>query len=453
MEVYGVRRISAGLCVRCSWMGGVRYHARIVLQKQDMKRNWMDLRRFLRFIAEHFRQDRCAQMAASLTYTTLLSLVPLVTIALALFSAFPVFDDFSGQIKSFLLSNMLPETGGKMISRYMAQFAESAARLTAVGIVFLALTAMLMMHTIDDAFNTIWRVSRPRPLVQRVLIYWAVLTLGPLLIGGSLSLTSWLVGMSVGYAKQIHEFGVVLLKVVPVLLTTLAFSLLFRVVPNRYVPLRHAFIGGAVAAVAFESMNSAFAFFIAHFTAYKLVYGAFASIPIFLLWVHLSWLTILLGALIAASLSHWRGGFTRHISPAVQLFYALRILGMMRDSMRNGKVLTLPSLSGQLGIGFDSMEQILEKLAQANVVRKLAGHGWVMIRDAEHVQLVELFRCFVFDASALAAQNDDAKIRVWIEQLEQRVVGEKMITLHDLLVDPDQPGSRAAACPPPVFAL
>ena len=147
----------------------------------------------------------------------------------------------------------------------MEQFAESAAKLTAVGILFLALTAMLMMHTIEEAFNTIWRVSKPRTLVQRVLIYWAGLTLAPLLIGGSLSLTSWLAGMSLGYAKQVPEFDVVMLKVAPVLLTTLAFIMLFRVVPNRFVPLRHAFIGGAVAAVAFESMNRAFAYYIAHF--------------------------------------------------------------------------------------------------------------------------------------------------------------------------------------------
>lgn len=408
-----------------------------------MKKNWTDLQHLLRFIAVRFRQDRCEQMAASLTYTTLLSLVPLITIALTLFSAFPVFEDFSGQIKSFLLANMMPETG-KMVSRYVEQFAESAAKLTAVGIVFLALTAMLMMHTIDEAFNTIWRVSRPRPLVQRVLVYWAVLTLAPLLIGGSLSLTSWLVGMSVGYARQIPELGVAMLKVVPVLLTTLAFSLLFRVVPNRYVPLRHAIIGGVVAAVAFESMNRAFAFYIAHFATYKLVYGAFASIPIFLLWIYLSWLTILMGALIAASLSHWRGVSAMHISPATQLYYALRILKTMSESMRNGAVQTLPALSMQLHIGFDSLEQIMGKLAQANVVRKLAGNGWAMIRDAQHVQLAELYRLFVFDPSMLAAQDDDAEIHTWLGQMERGVADAAAVTLHDLFAGKSNLGSHAA---------
>ena len=395
-------------------------------------KNLLDILHFIRFIIVRFRQDRCAQMAASLTFTTLLSLVPLLTIALTMFSAFPVFTDFSEQIRNILLSNMMPETGGKLISRYMEQFTESAAKLTAVGIVSLTLTAMLMMLTIDNAFNTIWRVSRPRPLVQRVLVYWAVLTLAPLLIGGSLSLTSWLASLSTGYARQIPAFGVVMLKVVPVILTTLAFSLLFRVVPNRYVPQRHAFIGGVVAALAFEYMNRTFAFYIAHFPTYKLVYGAFASIPIFLLWIYLSWLTILSGALIAASLSHWRSRSATHLCAAMQLYYALHILRMMGEALHLGTVQSLPQLSKQFRIGFDSLEQILEKLARADIVRKLAGNGWVMIRDAQHVQLHELYGLFVFNPAALAGIKDDTGIRTQLENLEGNIATISNMTLHDL---------------------
>ena len=382
-----------------------------------MKKNWTDLRHLLHFIAVRFKQDRCAQMAASLTVTTLLSLVPLITIALTLFSAFPVFESFSGQIKNFLLSNMMPQTGGRMISLYVEQFAESAEKLTALGIVILAMTAMLMMHTIDEAFNTIWNVSTPRTMLQRVLIYWAGLTLAPLLIGGSLSLTSWLAGMSMGYAKQVPEFGVVMLKVVPVLLTTLAFSLLFRVVPNRFVPLRHAFIGGIVAAAAFESMNRAFAYYVEHFPTYKLVYGAFASIPIFLLWIYLSWLTILLGALIASSLSHWRGNPVAKISAAARLYYALRILRLMSDGLKTGSVQTTLILSRQLRVGFDALEAILDDLVRIKIVRKLADRGWVMIRDIQHVYLNELYRLFVFDPASMVARQDDAEIHQWLVRM------------------------------------
>ena len=398
------------------------------------KRNLADMRCFLRFVAARFSHDRCSQMAASLTFTTLLSLVPLITIALTLFSAFPVFDDFSTEIKRFILSNMMPETGGKMITRYMTQFADSAANLTAVGIVFLALTAMLMMHTIDSAFNTIWRVSHPRAMVQRVLVYWAALTLAPLLIGGSLSLTSWLAGVSAGHARQISAIGVIVLKVAPVVLTTIAFSLLFRVVPNRHVPLSHAIIGGVAASAAFESMNRTFAFYIAHFPTYKLVYGAFASIPIFLLWVYLSWLTILMGALIAASLSNWRGSTIGHASPATLFYCALRVLKQMSDGLRDGTVQTVPALSARLNTGYDVLEEVLGKLAQAGVVRKLSGNGWAMIRDTEHVQLAELYRCFVLDTATLpaAGSGEDEKIRAWIERTEQRIADDAAATLRDL---------------------
>lgn len=387
---------------------------------------------FMRFITVRFKNDRCTQIAASLTFTTLLSLVPLITIALTLFSAFPVFADFSAQIKSFLLANMMPETGGKLISQYMEQFAASASKLTAVGVIFLGLTAMLMMLTIDNAFNTIWRVSRPRTVLLRVLTYWAVLTLAPLLIGASLSLTSWLVGVSSGYAKAIPAFGVVLLKIVPVLLTTLAFTLLFKVVPNRYVPMNHALIGGAVAAMAFEYMNHSFALYVANFPTYKLIYGTFASIPIFLLWIYFSWLSVLIGALIAASLSHWRGSSTKRVSAAAQLYYALRILKLMDAGLRDGSVQNLHMLSRKLHLGFDSLEQILEKLSQINLVRKLSGHGWTIIRDAGHVQASELYRLFVFDPASIPTQEGGAEISAWLTETVQRSAGATDVSVREL---------------------
>lgn len=388
---------------------------------------------FARYVAGKFKQDKCTQMAASLTFDTLLSLVPLITIALTLFSAFPVFADFSGQIKHFLLSNMLPETGGKMISHYVEQFAESASKLTEVGLIFLALTAMLVMVTIDNAFNTIWRVSKPRPLIKRVLVYWAVLTLSPLLIGASLSLTSWLVGLSIGYTQQAPMFGMVTLKTVPVLLTTLAFSILFRVMPNRYVPMRHAFIGGAVAAVAFETMNRTFGFFIEHFPTYKLVYGAFASIPIFLFWIYLSWLTILSGALIAASLSRWQHHGMQQLNAVARFYFAVRILDVMQAGLANGEVQSLVSLSNRLHLAFEETEDILDALLRAKIVRQLSETDWVMVRDAEHISLRELSDMFLLDASRLPSQKGDAEIHAWFAQLTRDIEKQTNMTLQSLI--------------------
>ena len=386
----------------------------------------------MRFVALRFHQDRCMQIAASLTFTTLLSLVPLITIALAMFSAFPVFEDFSSQIKTYLINNLMPDMAGKIITQYMRQFTESAMRLTAVGIVFLAVTAMLMMLTIDHAFNTIWRVSRPRPLLKRLVIYWAVLTLAPLLIGASLSLTSWLVGLSMGYAKQIPVFGVGALKILPVLFTTLAFAMLFELVPNRHVPRTHALIGAVAAAIVFESMNRVFGYYISHFPTYKLVYGAFASVPVFLMWIYLSWLTTLLGAVIAASLSHWRAPAAQSLSPAAQLLDALRVLQFLASGLQQGRVSTFPELSRSLHLGYDLLEKILGKLASADMVRKAEGQGWLLMRDANHIRAAELLRLFVLDKGALPAGRGDAPLRQWIAACAGQLEQSAGLTLQEL---------------------
>ena len=342
----------------------------------------LPLLHFVRLVIARFRQERCIDMVSSLTFTTLLSLVPLITITLTFFSVFPQFSDITTHAKNIVLDNMLPETGGKIISQYMEQFTANAARLTAVGIAFLAVTAMMMIFSIDNAFNKIWRVTRQRTVIQRVLVYWAVLTLAPLLMGGSLSMTSWLIGMSVGNVSQLSVVVLLLLKLVPVVLATMAFAFLFRVVPNRFVPLRHAFIGGAVSALAFEAMSRAFALYIAHFPTYKLVYGAFASFPIFLLWVYLSWLTVLLGAVLTASMSHWRSKSSTHtLSPEVQLYYSLCVLRIMSDSLRSGETQTLTKLSKKLLLGYDSLEDLLEKMASINLVQRVIGHSWAMVRS------------------------------------------------------------------------
>jgi membrane protein len=391
---------------------------------------------FLSLIAARFKQDRCADMASSLTFTTLLSLVPLLAIVLTFFSAFPQFSNFSEHAKNIILENMLPETGGRIISRYMEQFADNAARLTAVGIGFLAITAMLMIYSIDNAFNTIWRVSRQRTVLQRVLVYWAVLTLAPLLMGGSLSMTSWLIGMSVGNLSHYSAFVVAILKVVPLLLATLAFAFLFRVVPNRYVPLKHALIGGVVSAIAFEAMSRAFALYITNFPTYKLVYGAFASIPIFLLWVYLSWLTVLLGAVLTASLSHWRSkNGTQPLSPELRLYYSLCILKVMSASMRSGVTQTLPMLSREFKLGYDSLEDLLEKMASIKLVQRTVGRSWVMIRAPEHVQAIELYRLFVFDPSKPPLTPSCAGINSWLASLAERNNKADDMSLHALFND------------------
>jgi membrane protein len=348
------------------------------------------------------------------------------------FSAFPVFEDFSAQIKIFLLNNLMPDYAGIIITQYMQQFADSATRLTAVGIVFLAVTAMSMMLTIDKAFNVIWQTTRPRPLVKRLVAYWAVLTLAPLLIGASLSLTSWLVGVSMGHGKLVSPVGIVVLKILPILFATLAFTLLFRLVPNRHVPRAHALIGALAAAVVFETMNRVFGYFISYFPTYTLVYGAFASVPIFLMWIYLSWLTILLGAVIAASLSHWRTPAAQHFSPTTQLLDALRMLQIIVTGFEQGKVLTLPELSKSLHLGYDTLEKILEDLAGADMVRQVEGNGWMLMRDVNNIRATELLHLFVLDRDMLADKPDGDPLQQWLAACAEQLEQSTDITLQEL---------------------
>jgi len=413
-----------------------------------MRKNWQDFLDFLRFIATRFGEDRCMQIAGSLTFTTLLSLVPLVTIALTVFSAFPVFEEFSHQIKSYLLDNLMPETAGMVITEYMQQFTDSAMRLTAVGIAFLGVTAMMLMLTIDHAFNNIWRVARVRSLFKRLVNYWAVLTLAPLLIGASLSLTSWLIGLSMGYVENIPMFGVSVLKLLPMLFAALAFALLFRLVPNRYVPHTHAWIGALVAAVMFESMNFLFGQYISLFPTYKLVYGAFASIPIFLLWIYLSWLTILIGAVIAASLSHWRTPSATLAAkkreqesepalPAVRFLGAISALQAMTAAMHQGRVCSFPQLAKSLRLGYDELETILDKLLRAGIVRKTEKQDWLMVRDAEHIRVPELLHLFVLDRGTFGDAEQDDPVRQWLSGRAAEIEQNMDISLQELFAKQD----------------
>jgi len=291
---------------------------------------------------------------------------------------------------------------------------------------------MFLLLTIEHAFNTIWRVTAPRPLFKRLVIHWAALTLAPLLIGASLALTWWLVGLSMGYVRHVPIFGVGVLKLLPVVLTWLAFAMLFHFVPNRHVPRAHAMIGALVAAIAFEAMNRAFGYYVSHFPTYKLVYGAFASVPVFLMWIYLSWLSILIGAVIAASLSYWRTPMATHATPAEQLLDALRVLRTMTDGLREGRVSSLPELSRSLHLSYDALEALLGKLEQADIIRKVEGDGWLMMRDAGHVRTAEMLGLFVLEGAIPPSGGDGDPLRQWLADSAGRFEQSSDMSLQEL---------------------
>jgi membrane protein len=367
-------------------------------------------------LRQRIREDRCLQVAGSLTFTTLLALVPLITIAVTVFTAFPVFSRFSGTIRQFVVTNLMPVSAGKVITVYMQQFADNAGKLTAWGIVILGVSAVMTMLTIDRAFNTIWRVRQPRPLVSRVLTYWTVLTIGPLLIGVSLSVTSWLMSYSMGLVRGTQGAEVVLLTVVPLVLTSAAMAFLYRAVPNRRVDTNDAVIGGILAGLAFEAMKAAFGAYIRNVPTYKLVYGAFASFPIFLLWIYISWLVILIGAEVTAALPYLRtGGVRLKRRVGEQFLEAMRLLRHLYQAHRDGHVPGTAELRVYLRLPFEETERLLDRLAAGGWVAQTAGDGWVLARDAAEIKVADVYREFVFRADL--AEEAESNFEVLVAQL------------------------------------
>ncbi len=401
---------------------------------------------FVSLVYSRFREERCFQLCGSLTFTTLLALVPLVTIALMFMTAFPVFNTLSEQLREFVLANMVPEAGSKVISGYVQQFSNNAAKLTAAGVSVFVISSIMLMLTIDKAFNTIWRVKRPRPLVQRVLIYWSLLTVGPLLMGGSLTLWSWLMKLSNDASGVVPIVVIETLKVVPIALTALAFGLLYRLIPNRQVSLIDAAIGGVFAAVFFEAMKYGFSQFITNFGSYKLVYGAFASVPIFLIWIYASWVVVIFAAVITSGLSYWRTGGVKNPGPPGSLFVdALETIVLLARAHQTGEVLNLEQLRTFVKLPWEEMEFILERLVAAGWVAKLQGNGWVLARDAETIHAVDVLHSFVIHADAALATEDQA-IRNLVGRIVKSSESVVDMTLADIAdLHPARPTSTRAA--------
>ncbi|ADD79112.1 membrane protein [Pantoea sp. PA1] len=260
---------------------------------------------WLKLLWKRIDNDAMTTQAGNLAFVSLLALVPLIAVVFALFAAFPVFSDISVQLKNFIFTNFMP-AAGNTLQRYLEQFVANVHRMTAVGAVGLIVTALLLMHSVDSALNAIWRSDKKRPLVYSFAVYWMILTLGPLLAGASLAISSYLLSL-----KWINVTGVTslvdqMLRFFPLLLSWLSFWLLYSIVPTQRVPSRDALTGALVAGLLFELGKKGFALYVTMFPSYQLIYGVLAVIPILFLWVYWTWCIVLLGAEITVTLDDYR---------------------------------------------------------------------------------------------------------------------------------------------------
>jgi membrane protein len=363
------------------------------------------VRDVLSFAELRAREVRMGQVAASLTFTTLLSMVPVFAVVLALFTAFPLFAPFRDEIQNFLLK-VLPGQISTTVLNYVGEFAAQASRLTAVGLVFLGLAALSMIVTVDRVLNDIWHVRDRRPFAQRVLIYWAILSLGPLLIGASLSASSYLWTLSSDAIARLPRLLLHLLDYAPVVLSGLAYAALYVFVPNRRVAWRDALIGGFIAAVLAELVKGAFGIFVSRGVV-RSVYGAFAVLPFFLIWVYLSWYVLLFGAAIAATLPRLRATRFSDESRAGNLFVtAVALLKVLFDARADGRAgMPTSELARSVSTPADEAELLLESLERLGYLRRAATtiggrpgeQDWLLVADTKTMTLAPVFGRFAVD--------------------------------------------------------
>jgi membrane protein len=354
-------------------------------------------------MVQRFREERATQTAGSLTYTSLLSMVPLVTVVLAVATAFPVFDHWIESLQQFILDNALPDTPGiDAITEQINSFTANAGKLTAIGIAGFLVTSVLLMLTVDNALNRIFRVQRRRSILQNIVVYWAVLSLGPLLVGASLSGSMFLVRM-----LGADLAGQTVLRALPLVFTCAALTMLYGIVPARRVELHHALIGGILAGIAFEIAKRGFGMYLVQVPTYTLIYGAFATIPIFLVWLYMSWLVVLGGAIFTAMLPAYYAKPERHRAPGESLAEALNVLSILARMHAEGGVISLNRLSRQTHLQPWRCEEVLERASQLGWATRTAKESWVLSREAASIRVADVYKAFVYDAEAVGVPDAD----------------------------------------------
>lgn len=331
---------------------------------------WLDAAHTLR---ERFREDRLGLTASSLTFTTTIALVPLIAVALAVLTAFPMFAKFQDVLQKWLIESLVPDNIARQVLGYLNQFAGKASKLGAAGLAVLLGSALALIFTIDRTLNSIWRVRARRPFGQRVLVYWAAITLGPVLLGASLSMTSYALSASKGMVGAMPGGVSLLLDLLQFLMVAGGMAAMFHYVPNTFVRWGHAWMGGLFVSALMEVAKKLLALYLSKVPTYSAVYGAFATLPILLIWIYVAWVIVLLGAALTAYVPSLIAGIPRRRSGmGWQFQLALELLRELDlASAQAGKGRTMAQLCATLAADTQRVEPVVEALTALDWIGQL----------------------------------------------------------------------------------
>lgn len=387
---------------------------------------------FFRFLARRFLDDNLFQAAGALSYTTVFALVPLSMVVFGVLSAFPVFGEWSDRLSDYVFSNFVP-SAARSVEASLKQFSANIGQLTAAGVIALVVSLLITLTGVEATFNRIWRVKAARPQVGRFLVYWTVLTLGALMAAASLAVSAKFFSMEVFATQPGQWLERVMLQLAPVAIEWLAFAAIYRVVPHRTIHWRHAFAGALLAATLFELVKWGIGLYLGSFGSYSKIYGAFAAVPIFLLWIYLSWIAVLLGASLASSISAFRyQPVAMRLPLGFEMYGLLRLLARFNEARAEGRGLHSDEIQQLEPMLTDTLvQQMLSQLCQINVVARAEAGEWLLSRDLDDLSLGELYEACglrIPIAEAMLPCRDDSLGRSAVAAMD-----ELRIPLRDLL--------------------
>jgi membrane protein len=398
----------------------------------DRLRDRARARSFFAFLWRRFLDDRLFEAAGALSYTTVFALVPLSMVVFGVLSAFPVFDQWSGSLTNYIFTNFVPSAARK-VEDYLKGFTANTGQLTTAGVIALVTSLLITLFSVEGTFNRIWRVKTARPKFSRFLVYWTVLTLGALVAATSLALSSQLFALSVFSTVPGRLLESAMMRLAPMAIELLAFAAIFRVVPHRTVKWRHAAAGAVLSVVLFELVKWGIGLYIGSFGSYQKIYGPLAFVPIFLLWIYLGWVSILLGASFASSMSAFRyQPAAMRLPEGFEIYGLLRLLGRFAEQRKAGRGLHTDDILLQEPLLTDALvQEMLGQLCAIGVVARAESGEWLLARDLDELTMADLYEACQLRipiAEAHLPCRDDALGVATVAELD-----ELRLPLRDLL--------------------